>query len=473
MMEEQKTPISSLVSPHNSSQFVGNRTGVCLLRKWLQETTNNPRTAKRVCFLTGPVGSGKSVLARVLLQEFGYTIREFNASDLRMKPTRDLLVQTLGYHDVLALLNRFSSISTDEERKADEFRKAVLIEDFEDMGLATQEIYRTIRDMIKKKRTKGVPVIFTGNKVFRGKKPMSGNSMFIHLKYRSIQENQMVIKYFITTLLKQYPNNSTLRKIGSKEQFTLAKECGGDVRRVLKHLEYAINSEGDTSLSSLEMANHETRGPLISLYRVLNVKQERTLDEVYTDLTIEGMTVPFGVHWSYIHYVPWLVRSSKIPGEKKCCSELWRDIAHYFADYAMITDQERITQSWGMREIATLIAGWGTRVRLQHALQTDYRGQEEIRFLGNDLWWLELEKGKRQGDAPVQTPCITKTLQGSLHLHQLQNLSFQMLAQNIGDSKAWKPGTNRRTIELLRLRKMDFPGKDRLTKLLAIDDKDE
>jgi nucleoside-triphosphatase THEP1 len=478
--------MDDLVAPKDISQFVGNRLGVCSLRKWLKGIVENPKTPKRVCFLTGPVGSGKSALARLVLKEFGFTIREFSSSDLRTKPARDMLIQTMGFRDVLALLGKFSSISARKEEKKEEkserkeprkeFRKAVLVDDFENMGLATQEMYRNIRALFKSKKTVGVPVIFTGNRVFRGKKPLSGNSVFIHLKMRSVNENHTLVKHFLKMLLKKHPDSSALLKIQKsiKEQMSLAKGCGGDIRRVLKHLEY-ISGETKTGAGlSMEMEIHEARGPLHSLYRVINLSKERSIDEVYRDLTIEGMTVPFGIHWCYLNYVPWVVLRSRRPGSRKCCSELWRDISRNLADYGMILDAERASQFWGMREVGTLIAGWGSRTCLQKALKTDYPKDEpgkSVRFQGRDFWWLDVEKGKRQGDSAVQTPCMNKTLRGALHAHQLQNLSFQMLVQGTGNSRSWKPGTCRRTIELLRLRSPDFKGKERLVKLTSVVDK--
>ena len=81
-------------SPQKLSDFVGNTEVVTSLKKWIEEIIKNPRHPRRICFLTGSVGTGKSVLVRLLLKEYGFVIREFLSSSLRVKQDRDVLYQT-------------------------------------------------------------------------------------------------------------------------------------------------------------------------------------------------------------------------------------------------------------------------------------------------------------------------------------------------------------------------------------------
>jgi len=472
--------MDKLVAPDNSSSFVGNRLAVSSLRKWLEGIVKDPKTPKRVCYLTGPVGSGKSTLARLLLKEHGFVLREFESVELRTKATRDVLIQTMGFRDILALLGKLNCIaarkeeSSDDKKNTKEFRKAVLVDDFENMGLATQEVYRGIRDLFRRKKTIGVPVIFTGNKVFKGKRPLAGHSVFIHLKARSNKENLDVIRHFLKVLIKK-TDSPALKKISKnmKEQLKLAKECGGDVRRVLKHLETMAHDK--SMVQHVPMEIHEKRGPLHALWRIMNVDKSRDIDGVLQDIEIEGMTIPFGLHWAYLHYVPWRILKARKNGSRAVCSRLWRDISAQIADYGMILDKERNSGFWGIREVGNIISCWGFRVKIKEALESKEEKSDivsgDVRFHGRDYWWVGLEKGTRQGDSSVETPCMNKTLRASLTTYQLQNLSFQMINQGTGTSRSWKPGTNRRTIELLRLCPPDSPAftsRERLSKLTNI-----
>ena len=61
----------------------------------------------------------------------------------RIKQKRDLLYQTFCFRDVLSIINRKKF-----------FRKAIIVYDFENMCLATQEVFRKLKEFIKDKLPK-------------------------------------------------------------------------------------------------------------------------------------------------------------------------------------------------------------------------------------------------------------------------------------------------------------------------------
>jgi DNA polymerase III delta prime subunit len=430
----------------NLSQFIGNQEAVKELKKWVESILEDPNINKRVCFLTGPVGVGKSLLAKLLFEEYHFSIRNISSSDLRIKNTRNILEQTLCFHDVLALLF---------EKK--EFKKAVLIDNLENMGLASQEVFRTIRNLIKNKKTFGIPIIFIGNTFFKGKKPLMGNSIFIHMKPRTKPE--------LEHLLEETLQTKRITSLSSKEKKELIHNCGGDIRRIFKYLEFQTKT--------LEI--HEERGATASLWRILNVEQNpRTLLQVYFDTTMEGIVVPFGIHWSYLEYVPWIAEKLKKQG---CEKKLWRNIAHILADYGMLLDKERESNFWDLRDLANTLVGWGTRVSLQLELEKTHDSFSEENKKSKKSkkksipWWVELKCGKRFGDYPVETPCLNKTLQGSLYKQQYQKMCFQMIKQGTASVYAWKPSASRYTLELLKI-KSNFLNKERFIKIAFMDEID-
>lgn len=404
------------IEPKCLDDFTGNKKVITQLKNWLNNLN------KRICYLTGSVGTGKSTLAKVLLKEFGYSISYFEGNDLRIKKNREILIQTLKFKNIIAML---------EHNK--DFKRAVIIEEFENIGLITQELYRNIREVYKKKYIK-VPIIFTGTKYFKGKKPLSGHSVFFRLS----QRNQHEIRKIVEEITEKCNIN-----ISKKYKEQLIQNSAGDIRRIVHNI--SLNVEGDSINHKLVMAKNYVVGPLNSLYRILNTNISRTIDECVSDLTIDG-TIPFGIHWTYLEYFK--------------DDDNIKNMASLLADYGILLDKERLTQFWFLREIANTMLCLGTRVE---------SGNNKNIGKNNKNWWTLLEKEKINGDAPVETPCMNKTLRGSLITYQLQNSNFEMLGNGIGNCHCWKPSTNRRTIELLKLRETKIDKKNKLIKLITIE----
>jgi DNA polymerase III delta prime subunit len=436
------------------SDFVGNQESITKLRQWIKNIMNDPKTNKRVCFLTGPVGSGKTILAKLILKEFHFRLREFDSSDLRTKSNRNLLFQTLGFRDVLAII-----------RHENNFKKGVLIEDLENLGLATQEVYRKIKSMIQKKKTIGIPIIFTGLKNFKGKKPLSSVSTFIHLKKKSEKEIKSITQKCIH-FFQNKTHHPLLEKIANdqEEQQKIIEKSGGDIRRIVNYIKHIADH---THLSTIpHMDYHESPGPSNTLYRLLNLQKDRNITKIYHDMTTEGVVVPFGLHWCYLDYLYWLWKRK---GRSDASyNEACRLVSSYFTLYGSFLDAERMTQFWSLKEIGTLLLGWGYRVETKKILQGTYCKKKSVIKTPGHNWWEELESNKISGDTPVETPCMNKTLRGSLHAHQFQNLSLSFIEKNIGHMKAWKPGdVTRRTVELCQFKKKQFSNKERIIKLMG------
>ena len=74
-----------------------------LMRKWIREF----KTINRPLFLHGSTGIGKTVIARLLLEENGYEIVELNISDMRDKNMiSNIFKQALKYNNVLQMMTQ-------------------------------------------------------------------------------------------------------------------------------------------------------------------------------------------------------------------------------------------------------------------------------------------------------------------------------------------------------------------------------
>jgi SpoVK/Ycf46/Vps4 family AAA+-type ATPase len=74
-----------------------------LMRKWIKEF----KTINRPLFLHGSTGIGKTVIARLLLEENGYDVVELNISDMRDKNMiSNIFKQALKYNNVLQMMTQ-------------------------------------------------------------------------------------------------------------------------------------------------------------------------------------------------------------------------------------------------------------------------------------------------------------------------------------------------------------------------------
>lgn len=79
--------------PNVTADLVGNKGNLDAIHEWLAKYKQRDPTIKRALLLTGPPGTGKTSCARIIAQEHGYKVMEFNASDTRNKKSIETLVK--------------------------------------------------------------------------------------------------------------------------------------------------------------------------------------------------------------------------------------------------------------------------------------------------------------------------------------------------------------------------------------------
>jgi replication factor C large subunit len=80
----EKEPWTKKYKPKNNEFFIGNHQAVKELTKWLNKWKGKP-PKKKGAFIYGPPGIGKTSIAQVLANEYGFELIEVNASDKRNK----------------------------------------------------------------------------------------------------------------------------------------------------------------------------------------------------------------------------------------------------------------------------------------------------------------------------------------------------------------------------------------------------
>lgn len=428
------------VSPKSIDEFIGHKNSVLSLKNWAKCIKKDIYYSKRICFLTGSVGSGKSVLAKLILKEGGFDSKEFISSNLRIKQERELLYQTFCYKNVIALLN-----------KKQEYRKAIIIDDFENMSLASQEIFKNIKEFIKTKKSVGIPIIFIGNKFFKGKKPLQRESIFIRLFPRSLGDTQIILKQIINTFKNKYLENIIFKEYekNNTKQMDLCKKVGSDVRKIIKYFEFISSSKKEEN--SISIIKTEKRGPLNSLYQILSYNH--SIDQIIDQVSIES-NIPYGIHTSYIEYIIWFFTYKKYTCKNIRILYSLLEMSLHFSIFGRLLDYERKNQLWGFSDIANTIVCWGFKIIInqEKSFEKDFH---KISLPDKEHWWNKLEKGKLGGDEPFDIPIYNKNLRGYLYQSKLLHTSFKMIENNnVKNPSLLRPKNIQNTLQLINLKKM-------------------
>ena len=71
--------------PIVSADLVGNKDNLEEIKEWFEKYKNKDPNIKRALLIVGPPGTGKTTSSKVIAEEAGYRVMEFNASDCRNK----------------------------------------------------------------------------------------------------------------------------------------------------------------------------------------------------------------------------------------------------------------------------------------------------------------------------------------------------------------------------------------------------
>ena len=71
--------------PHDLKNIIGNHDQIMQIRQWFTQFKDKDNTIKKALLFSGSPGTSKTSVAHAILREFGYDIKEYNASDVRSK----------------------------------------------------------------------------------------------------------------------------------------------------------------------------------------------------------------------------------------------------------------------------------------------------------------------------------------------------------------------------------------------------
>jgi replication factor C subunit 1 len=140
--------------PQRLADFIGNEEVVSELKKWM-ENFNSPQKSRNYyanLLLIGGPGIGKTTLAKILLEYFGYEVVEFNASDTRNAEQIDNIFKELFHNNT----NIFSLL---EEKSK---KIAVIMDEIDGLTIGDKGGMKRLQYYLSKNSYK-LPIILTSN----------------------------------------------------------------------------------------------------------------------------------------------------------------------------------------------------------------------------------------------------------------------------------------------------------------------
>jgi DNA polymerase III delta prime subunit len=212
---------------------------------WIENYRKKGSNAKRVLFIIGPTGVGKTLLAELLFNDYNYTKIELNSSDTRsQKKIGEFLKKSLTYKNVVDMFNEGQSpvgILIDEIDTLCKLSDKGGFTEFLSILKMNEKYELNRRNILEKKKVKKLkilvedyiklynPIICTSNDI-NDKKIMELKkySEIINLKKPLNEELYLVID----ELLEKYN-----QKIDLKAKTELCNYSQGDIRRLIMLLE--------------------------------------------------------------------------------------------------------------------------------------------------------------------------------------------------------------------------------------------
>jgi replication factor C subunit 1 len=284
--------------PKDLTDMIVSENKLNALDKWFTDFKAGTHT-KRALLFTGPPGLGKTTLAHIILKKYGYTVKEFNATDIR---TRALLNEHLDG------LTNFRNINCITEQK--EVVTGIIMDELDGMfkgdrgGIDELLNFITMPTTRNKKKTVAhkVPIICICN---------IGN-----VKKDIIKQLQKECTEINFTTPDNVQMNQAVERIMTAENMKMSKRAidkiitfaQGDFRRLVNLLEFSVVNYGTTiSVDNVEeicnilIKKEQDIHITDNIKRILN--EHQPFDVTMSIYNGDKSKVPMVVHQNYINAI--------------------------------------------------------------------------------------------------------------------------------------------------------------------------
>ncbi|KAH0787124.1 differentiation specific element binding protein [Histomonas meleagridis] len=265
-LSEKQFPISSLLTekyrPRSLGDIIGNKGPINQLKDWL---TNFSKKDKKIALISGKPGIGKSTSASLICNLCGYTVNEFNASDVRSKSA------------LQEIFNTTDSLTFQPKEAKKLMNKTVLIFDEVDgMSSGDRGGIATLSSFAK---TTKVPIICICNNI-NDKKVEPLLKVSLSVSFSEPPEDKIFER------LKHISTEEGI-EITDEQLQLIANESKGDIRYAINSLQYWTGS------SYFFEKDVEITDNITATLKIFS--EESTIDEKFNAFFCDYSAVPLFV----------------------------------------------------------------------------------------------------------------------------------------------------------------------------------
>jgi hypothetical protein len=436
-----------LYRPKILSDFKINKEEIQKAIKWIENYKLDSVSSKKVLFIIGNTGIGKTLLGDLILNDYDYQKVELNSSDLRsQKKIGDFLKKSLTYKNVIDMFyegKKPIGILMDEIDTICKLNDKGGFTEFLDILKQNdkfQTLKKNIADKKKVKKTKILPdnyiklynpIICTSNDINDKKiNELKKFSEVIHLKKPT--NSEMI--YIIDDIYKQ--NNQT---IDESVKCKICEYSQYDIRRLiilLENLYYLSNGNNiDDDLFEKYKKAYEEKQEDVQLIestkRLFTEKMDVTTSQIY--FNVDCLLTPLMVYHNSINYIKNLEDTSKKDSSVKKLS-IYKNVLKSLCIHDTIQTNIFEVQDWD--ELYDIASIYGATIPNYYFNKFQYKKNTEINIeftsLLNKISQMYVNK-KLLNSAKFSIGKINFDTDEIIYLTEIISTYFDKYKENIND----------------------------------------
>ena len=283
-------------TPEKSSQILGNRTKILVIRQWIKEIKD---ISKKVLLLSGPPGCGKTLIANIILRESNFEITEFNPCSPKSKQQiLDSIVNIINNKcQFVKSENNPKDLCSTETLGISEKCPAIIIEEVQNT-LGIEGANQLIETIHSPHIERVIPIILI-------------NSNNDNIKLKGLQKNFLHIKLDppwnsdIVNFVKSIELRENFSFEGDARLF-LAQECNGDIRYLLNYLHlFSMSSKKNNitleySKSFIQTCHKDEDVEVTELTRDLLMESNLNIDESFELCKKDSLGISLYIQENYL-----------------------------------------------------------------------------------------------------------------------------------------------------------------------------
>ena len=302
--KEDKTFDSIKYIPTSSRDIVGNVKGIETIRQWIDDYKERIFGTKKALLLVGPPGIGKTTAAKLLLDEAGYNVIEFNASDTRNKESiKNTITKIYNNKSILNFLNNKPVIS------------AIIMDECDGMSIGDKggmaeliSIINPLKGRIgvkklekdKQQKRWRIPIICIANNSYSSNLSELKKECLI-VKFTCPTESEL--SSYLSRILREED-----MKLGTTVISQLVEASQGDIRKLNSLITLIYHEEKLTIEKTIKLKKLTIKDKDSELFdiaqKLLNNHKTISCDERFDLFNKECSMVPLLIQENYIDYIP-------------------------------------------------------------------------------------------------------------------------------------------------------------------------